>query len=197
LVYRGALESGNTLFFVAAEIGSLLTLASFLKLGHSVYFGRRPKELEQVKESPWQMAAPMLALAAICVIFGFGAKLPLTRLIGPALAGTFAQNEAPLWGFHFDDLFLAACVVMALAGLNHYYGLKRAGKPQQVSDHISHAPVLEKIYSLAAKRFFDPYEYGLRFSFFLARGLFVLDRVFDFFTDTLPSALTGFAAAAV
>ncbi|MFA5160640.1 MAG: proton-conducting transporter membrane subunit [Elusimicrobiales bacterium] len=206
LIYKGALDTGYTGFFIAAELGSLLTLASFLKLGHSVYFGKKPEGLN-VKEASWHMLGPMLVLAGICVIFGFGAKLPLKFLIEPSLAGTYADASLAslygfsvpehLHGFHADKLFFMALGVIALASLNHWFGLRRGGSPQKASEHVHHAPGLGFVYSLAEKRFFDPYDQGMKLTFFLGRGLYVLDRVMDFFTDTLPAALTDFASLLV
>ncbi|MCX7698914.1 MAG: proton-conducting transporter membrane subunit, partial [Candidatus Goldbacteria bacterium] len=63
LVYKGTLNTGYTIFFYAAEIGSILTLASFLKLGHSVFFGKLNDNLKETKEAPLTILLPMIALA--------------------------------------------------------------------------------------------------------------------------------------
>jgi len=197
LIYKGALDTGYTVFFIAAELGSLLTLASFLKLGHSVYFGKKPEATPEVKEAPWQMLLPMGVLAGICVIFGFGAKLPITLLIEPSLAGTLSAVPEHLYGFHFDKLFLLVFAVIAAALLNHWFGVRSGGSPQKASEHIHHAPVLGTAYTLAEARVFDPYDQGMTLTFFLGRGLYVLDRVFDFLIDTLPTAITEYGALLV
>jgi len=194
LIAAGTLESGYSIFFIAAELGSLLTMASFLKLGHSVYFGARPADKDSVRESPWPMLVPMMALAGICVIFGINAKIPLSMLIEPALANTFAVPDHHLWGFHINTLFFVILGVLALAVLNHWYGLRRFGRAQKAADHIHHAPVLGSIYAMAEAKVFDLYEQGMKAVFMMGRGLFVLDRVLDFLTDTLPQAVAGFFA---
>ncbi|MCX5783210.1 MAG: proton-conducting transporter membrane subunit, partial [Elusimicrobia bacterium] len=195
LIYDGALQSGYIVFFLAAEIGTFLTAASFLKLGHSVFFGHRPQELAHAKESPWPMLLPMIALAAACVAFGFGAKLPLIHLIAPSLENTFAAMQEPLWGFHFNGLFFITSGVLGLALINHFYGVKKSGAPQKSAYHITNSRLLKNTYSAAAKGKFDPYTYGMGFVSELGKGLFVFDRAMDFITDTLPCAITTFASS--
>ena len=65
----GALERG-VIFYVAALLGSFLTAASFLKLGHAAYIGKTSKENDTVTEAAWPMLIPMLTLAGFCVLFG-------------------------------------------------------------------------------------------------------------------------------
>ena len=51
MIFHGALESGYTVFAIAAWVGAIFTFASFLKAGHSVFFGERTREVPAVKES--------------------------------------------------------------------------------------------------------------------------------------------------
>jgi NADH:ubiquinone oxidoreductase subunit 5 (subunit L)/multisubunit Na+/H+ antiporter MnhA subunit len=189
LVVEGALHTGYTLFYWAGVVGSILTLASFLKLGHSVYFGERPKAVAQTREAEWPMLVPMVFLSALCLLFGFGAKIPLAFLIQPSLEQSGIVPEAHLWGFHPGFVFTVAMAALMVAILNHVYGWKRTGKPQKAVDHIHYAPGLEKIYDLAARRYFDPYEYGLKFVYGAGRVLFWIDRGLDWLTDTFPTKL--------
>jgi NADH-quinone oxidoreductase subunit L len=193
LVYKGALDTGYPLFFWAAEIGSFLTLASFLKLGHSVYFGARPENLKEVKEAPVSMLLPMLALAGICVAFGFGAKFPLDAFIGPVL-GTFNLQHGILHGFHPDKLYFVSVIVILAAVINHMLGLAAGGgRPDKASDHIHYAPVLKEAYALAERRAFDIYELAMdKVVPPVSYALFKADRFFDWVIDTMPSGVTGF-----
>ncbi len=193
LVYKGSLETGYTVFFLAAELGSFLTLASFLKLGHSVFFGRRPEELRDVKEAPFSMLLPMLALAAVCVAFGFGASLPINLFISPALAGLNIPHPY-LAGFHPDKLYFLSVIVILAAVVNHMLGLAYGGgKADKASDHIHYAPVLKEAYALAEKRAFDIYEQGMdRAVPLFSRTLYRADRFFDWVIDTAPSSTAGF-----
>lgn len=192
LVYKGTLETGWTAFFIVAEIGSLLTLASFLKLGHSVFFDKRPEGLKDVSEAPFSMLLPMLVLAAVCVVFGFGAAIPVTYLIGPALDNLAVFPERALSGFHLDNLFFISVIVILGAVMNHLYGYSAAkGRASRSSDHIHHAPVLGWLYELAEKRFFDPYEQIMKRVPAFSALLYKTDRFFDWLIDGLPLAAAG------
>ena len=75
MIYQSIIElSGASklwiIWLLAAMFGSALTLASFIKLMHSVYLGQGSGERPQVKEVPWMMWLPSITLAALCVIFG-------------------------------------------------------------------------------------------------------------------------------
>jgi len=73
------------LWLVAAMFGSALTLASFVKLIHSVFLSRRPSELKDVKEVSALQKLPMGVLALLCVLFGVFYHIPLKLFIYPAL----------------------------------------------------------------------------------------------------------------
>ncbi len=101
MVYQGVLEvsrEGNRLFLiflVAAMLGSVLTLASFLKMLHALFFGQRPATLERVREVSLTMWLPPFILALACMVFGvFAYQLPLAGLILPGLG----FYEVPLVG---------------------------------------------------------------------------------------------------
>ena len=83
LVYQGMLEGGHIIFLVVAVFGSALTLASFVKVLHSLFLGRRPARLDGVKEVGFSMQLPMIFLAILCVLFGVFARYPLERFIMP------------------------------------------------------------------------------------------------------------------
>lgn len=90
MIYQGIISTGSKLapiLLVAAVFGSALTLASFIKVLHSVFLGEAPAELEarKVKEVSWRMTAPMLTLAGLCLVFGVFAQIPLTSLLNPTL----------------------------------------------------------------------------------------------------------------
>ncbi len=87
MVFHGALETGSVIFAIAAWVGAIFTFASFLKAGHSVFYGQRSTEVARVKESPWPVVVPILTLAGLCVLFGVYNKLPLTLFIQPILTG--------------------------------------------------------------------------------------------------------------
>jgi formate hydrogenlyase subunit 3/multisubunit Na+/H+ antiporter MnhD subunit len=104
MVYQGVIEFSKEsnlwpIFLVAAMFGSILTLASFLKITHSLFLGERPKGLNKVKEARFEMVLPSLILAMICIAFGvFAYQLPLKYLIYPALPFKIVEtgNWSPL-----------------------------------------------------------------------------------------------------
>ncbi|MEO0079758.1 MAG: complex I subunit 5 family protein [candidate division WOR-3 bacterium] len=103
MVYQGVLGiagEGNRLFplfLVAAMLGSVLTLASFLKLAHAVFLGQRPVHLAKVREVSITMWLPTVLLALACIVFGiFAFQIPLPGLIYPGLG--FGYMEIPgIW----------------------------------------------------------------------------------------------------
>jgi NADH-quinone oxidoreductase subunit L len=193
LVYDGALERG-WIFYAAALLGSFFTAASFLKLGHAAFLGKASDANRKVKEAPWAMLVPMITIASLCVFFGIFNALPLNNLIQPIL------GEHRLEGHHFagwpHNTFLVVMTVVVIAGavLNHWFGVKAKGSGLKAVDHIHYAPVLSGIYDKAEKRFFDPYDIGLKLVDVLARALNWLDRAVDWIYEALTVRLVlGFA----
>ena len=187
LVYDGALER-HWVFYAAALLGSLLTAASFLKLGHAAYLGKRDAANDGVKEAPLSMLLPMIVIAGMCVLFGVYNPLPLNHLIQPVLGArleghTFAGLPGNWW------LVAATCVVLGLALVNHLYGVRRTGAGLGAVDHIHHAPVLHGIYDRAERRWFDPYDLGLRGVGVVSQILWGLDRAIDWLYDSLAVGL--------
>ena len=84
------------LWLVAALFGSALTLASFVKILHSVFLSRLPDRLKEVQEVSPLQTAPMLVLAALCVLFGVFYWIPLGWFIFPALG--VAEGQEVLLG---------------------------------------------------------------------------------------------------
>ncbi len=101
MVFHGAYETGYLIFPIAAWIGAIFTFASFLKLGHSTYLGKRNLETpnQKAKDPNWAMAIPMIVIAAGCVLFGVYAKLPLKSFIQPIVQERMVE-EASLHGGH-------------------------------------------------------------------------------------------------
>ena len=90
--YEKAVESGNIGFLlvtVIALITSVLTLASFVKVSQSVFFGQLPKEYENVKEVPFGMRFAMGIFAVLCVLTGLFPNLVTTYLTEPAAKAVF------------------------------------------------------------------------------------------------------------
>ena len=84
LIYQGTIEIGQPIFLLAAMFGSALTLASFIKVIHSVFMGEKSVTLEEVKPAGAAMAIPMVILAVLCIVLGVFAQYPLKYVFGPA-----------------------------------------------------------------------------------------------------------------
>jgi formate hydrogenlyase subunit 3/multisubunit Na+/H+ antiporter MnhD subunit len=191
LIYDGALERG-LVYYIIAVIGSFITAASFLKLGHAVYLGKSKDENIKVKEAPATMLVPMIILAAVCILFGVYNALPLNNLIQPIL------GERRLEGLNFAGfpsnimLIIVTAVVLIAAFLNHLYGVKKTGGGLGAVEHIHHAPGLSWIYNKAEKRYFDPYDVGLKIVGFISKIFFKLDRAVNWFYDVCIVKVTYF-----
>jgi len=95
MVYQGVIQmdpakTGTAanlwpIWLTCAMFGSALTLASFVKLLHSIFLSRLPDELKDVKEVSATMTIPMMVLALLCVFFGVFYHVPLKLFIYPAL----------------------------------------------------------------------------------------------------------------
>ncbi len=203
MVFHGTLETGYTIFAIAAWVGAVFTFASFLKAGHSVFFGKPSEDRPKVaiKENSAAIFVPILILALLCITFGVFNKLPLTRFIQPILEGRVEAGEPLDFSTHALALFNPVagisilCLLIAF-GL-HTYGWKKGGKkPYLASEPIHKAPVLKTIYQWAENRVFDLYEQGVIFlrglSMVLFRGI---DRPIDFIYEkavtSVGSALSG------
>ena len=71
--FSKAVNTGNFFFLivcVVALITSVLTLASFVKVAQSVFFGQLPKRCRKAKECETAMRIPMWVLAVLCVVLG-------------------------------------------------------------------------------------------------------------------------------
>ncbi|MBI5805240.1 NADH-quinone oxidoreductase subunit L [candidate division TA06 bacterium] len=199
MVFHGAFETGHIIFPIAAWIGAIFTFASFLKLGHSTYFGKRSPEapVQNVKETNWAMIIPMATIALGCVVFGVFNKLPLKYLITPILEGKPIVEEGAnleFWHHSFAMNWIVgvsmACLVIAF--LIHQYGVKKGqGKAYLASEPIHHLPVLNTLYDLAEARVFDLYHWFV--NGLVKGGAWAVWKVIDRGIDAVYENLLTFA----
>lgn len=83
----------NPLLSVIAMVVSILTLASFVKVFHSMFMGPRLPEYEQVEEAPKPMLIAMGILAVLVILFGIFPQQVIDTLVAPA-AMALADNQA-------------------------------------------------------------------------------------------------------
>lgn len=188
LIYDAAIERGWIFYFIAL-LGSFFTAASFLKLGHAAFLGKLNKENEKTKEAHFSMLFPMIVIALVCVIFGVFNGLPLNKLIQPVL-GTVRLEGHNFSGFPANLTLVAITfVVLFLALVNHIFGARAKGSGLRALDHIRYAPVLAKVYDLADKRFFDPYNWGLGLVGIISKISLGIDRGINWLSDSLSVRL--------
>ncbi len=190
LVYDGALQRG-LIFYIIAVAGSFFTAASFLKLGHAAFLGKTNSQNEVVvREVHFNMLIPMLVMAVICIIFGVFNWLPLSKLIQPILSPERLEGHN-FSVFHANlKLVLITFVVLFLAIVNHFYGVAIKKSGLHALDHIRFAPGISRIYDLAERGVFDPYNLGFKLVNLIARLSFILDRGINWAYDVLAVRLS-------
>jgi len=106
MVYQGVIDmrtqagTAATLWpvwFTCAMFGSALTLASFVKVLHSVFLSRQRDALTEVKEASFIQWLPMAVLAALCVLLGVFYKDILGWFLYPALSLEAEQVTMSDW----------------------------------------------------------------------------------------------------
>lgn len=115
--YQKAVESGNIGFLlvtIIALVTSVLTLASFVKVSQSVFFGQLPKELENVKEVPFGMRFAMAIFALLCVLTGLFPNLVTTYITEPAARAVFSVAQY-IGAMGFDASGVAAETAVSFA----------------------------------------------------------------------------------
>jgi formate hydrogenlyase subunit 3/multisubunit Na+/H+ antiporter MnhD subunit len=182
MIYQGIVENGKSggvlwvFCLAAAMFGSGLTLASFIKLIHAVFLGTPEHQSTRAPvkdEVSWQMRAPVMALAILCLLFGvFAYQIPLKFFIGPVLNGSLKFTGE--WQSLKAALFLFAGLVVGLIIYllgnfksvrmsGPYIGGEPVGKDMRLSgtefyNTVKEYGVLGAIYKKAEAGFFDIYE---------------------------------------
>jgi formate hydrogenlyase subunit 3/multisubunit Na+/H+ antiporter MnhD subunit len=206
LIYQGILERGGALFplfLLAAMFGSALTLASFMKMLYSLFWGDRPKGLEHVKESSASMVIPVIVLAVLCVAFGVFYAWPVNVLIRPILGP--AGRLAVIPGVWQSGLAALLLIVSLLVGLL-FYAVGRAREAEvflggealdpevyRVPGTQFYGPIrrlggLKPLYERGERGAFDLYGYMVRALTWTSQGLYrYLDQVLGrFYREILP-----------
>jgi hypothetical protein len=94
--------------------GSALTLASFVKVLHSAFLSRLPDNLGGAKEVSRFQTVPMIALAALCVLFGVFYYIPLDNFIYPALSLQTDEVAIGTWQSGLASILIIAGIVVGL-----------------------------------------------------------------------------------
>jgi formate hydrogenlyase subunit 3/multisubunit Na+/H+ antiporter MnhD subunit len=122
MVYQGVIEMGRNgghlwvVWLAAAMFGSALTLASFVKVLHSVFLGARAKQGSAPREVGFAMALPMLGLAALCLVFGVFYSVPIRAFIRPAVEA-IAAFRVPAISEWLGSYSAVVATILILAGI--------------------------------------------------------------------------------
>ncbi len=82
----------NPLLSIIAMVVSVLTLASFVKVFHSIFMGPRLPEYTEAEEVPLSMLVGMGILAAVVIVFGIFPEVVVNVLIEPAARALVDQG---------------------------------------------------------------------------------------------------------
>lgn len=136
ILYHALMEEGHAFIAILSLAGSVITLAYFAKMLHSVFLGQPMPGIEKVTETPRVMLVPMAVLTGACVvtsIFPGLALLPINRVL--AELGRPVLDVAP-WGlasgagaWNATAVFLLFAV--ALGG--GWYALMRLSRNRRVT----------------------------------------------------------------
>jgi formate hydrogenlyase subunit 3/multisubunit Na+/H+ antiporter MnhD subunit len=211
MVYQGVIDmrtqagSAATLWpvwFTCAMFGSALTLASFVKVLHSVFLSRQRDALAEVKESSPIQWIPMTVLAALCVLLGVFYKDILGWFLYPALLPEGAQVTMSNWQ---SGLATALLIVGLAIGFVIWLIGKKAVRVREVKTWycgesmenekmvipgthfyktVSRMGGLKQLYSKQEKGWFDPYDQAGR------AGMTITELLQRLHNGILPRYLT-------
>lgn len=99
MIILACIEAGRFGYAFCAIAGSILTLASFMKVQKYAFFGKLNQKWQNIKEVPWPMRLSMIILAIICVVGG----LLIAPLFKPFLQS--AANVLLLGNGYKDAVF--------------------------------------------------------------------------------------------
>ncbi len=191
MIYQGLVKlgiAGNNLWIlwlIIAMLGSALTLASLMKLIHTVFLGLPSTKIKENKPSEvgFSLIFPPSVLAIICVIFGiFPFVVPIKTFIQPIIPGI---DYIGLWSSDLATILilvgLAIGAVIYLYGRvfsnireqEHFIGGEKLEIEERVTgtgfyNTIKEFSILKKIYKQAEMKVYDIYDQLLRLSGLIA-----------------------------
>ena len=183
MIYQGVIKTGGStslwpIWLTCAMFGSALTLASFVKLIHSIFLSRLPDKLKDVKEVSPLMTVPMVVLAVLCVFFGVFYHVPLKHFIYPALG---YEADSVIFGTWISGTATILLIVGIGLGLLIWLFAKlsknvrtvptwtcgevQSNESMRISGThfyktVSRMGGLKQLYSGQEKGYFDPYDQG-------------------------------------
>ena len=136
IIYHALMENGHVFIAILSLAGSVITLAYFAKMLHSVFLGQPMPGLEKVTEAPRSMLTPMFVLAGGCVVtsvFPGLALAPINTIL--VQFGLPALDVAP-WGLATGAgawNATASAVLFGVALFSGWWTLRRLSGTRRVS----------------------------------------------------------------
>jgi NADH:ubiquinone oxidoreductase subunit 5 (subunit L)/multisubunit Na+/H+ antiporter MnhA subunit len=130
LIYQALLTKHNeiaTFGFIAALLGSVLTLASFIKVLNDSFMGVRKKEIsaERLETSPF-MNIPMVLLAAGCLLFGLFPGFVTERFLFPVVGEYLPINMSLIsMASYYGWLAMTILTLLFVAGRKWVKGARK------------------------------------------------------------------------
>jgi len=155
MVYQGIIERGGAafpLFLLVAMFGSALTLASFMKLLYSMFWGDRPVALGDVKESPWTITLPIFVLGLVAVGFGIFYQWPVNILLTPILGTEVQISVIGLWNSNLASLLLIASLLIGLV----IYWAGRPRRSREAETFLGGEVLDPEVYRVPGTHFYGP-----------------------------------------
>lgn len=211
MIYQSIVELNNLrgignlwiIWLTAAVFGSVVTLASFMRMFYSVFLApaytrSESKKSKKVEEMGFTMGFPMVFLAAMCLVFGiFAYQLPLKFFIAPFTPG---MSAVQIWIGWWEPTLATILIILGLLGGvgiyflgkvqiaredSSYIGGEQIREEMMVSetgfsDTITNFIGLRRIYRATEKGLIDIYEGMLHFSRGVAYSLLAVDRITDY-----------------
>ena len=136
MIYQGLVTAHQPIFLIIAMFGSGLTLASFIKVMHSAFFGPVPPDIDKkVKGSGgFAYVFPMWIIAIACVIFGLlpsSIVKPFADAIGYSNAGEMTYTKLSFGSAYWQPLMMFGLMILGLIVAWIYYAAGKALKSRK------------------------------------------------------------------
>ena len=187
MIYQGLFEGAKSdpnfswaLWIIAAMIGSALTLASFLKVIHSVFLGKKKEYKEEIKEVSFSMVFPPVMLSILCIIIGFGYRGFVSRFLFRIIPGSYnftilgSSTILILIALLIGLISFAIVSSIKVRIVPNFIGGEEVKEEMDMSGTefyrtIEEMGFFKKVYELAKNKIFDIYEIGKGIVFYFGK----------------------------